>query len=584
MDKELWWNSKEPHELIQGLVDHIQSNQEHREFSNLRHMRLYGNQNITGFNTQHYAREERTLGVQKERVRLNVVQSMVDTITAKIAKNRPKPMFLTRDGSYTLQRRAERKADFVETLFLKTDLYNIVPKVFRDACVFGSGFLKVYRVKDEIKVERIFPNEILVDDAESIWNDPQQLHQTKTINREVLKATFPKHKGKIEFAEAEKEFSQISITNMIPVVESWHLPSEKGGKDGRHTITIDGCTLLDESWTKDYFPFIKFDWSERLLGYYGQGLAEQLSGIQYEVNKLLIKIQDAFHLLAVPRVFLEYGSKVVKSHISNKVGSIVNYQGKPPVIHSPQTVHPEIFQHLDRLVQRAYEITGISQLSAQSKKPSGLNSGVALREYNDIETERFAIIGQKYENFFIKAAEQMMDLASEIAEEYGKFPVMVKSSKFIQEFDWSEVKLKDDEYLMQTYPISSLPDTPAGKLETVQEMISSGFIGQEDALSLLDFPDLEKVTSLKTASMDDIERVIEKMLDDGVYLPPEPIQDLQLGLQRIRSSYLKARLNGVEEERLQLLLDWLAQAQAMLQPPEQEVLPGPEQPPIQGAI
>ena len=34
-------------------------------------------------------------------------------------------------------------------------------------------------------------------------------------------------------------------------------------------------------------------------------------------------------------------------------------------------------------------MVGISQLSAQSKKPTGLNSGVALQTMEDVESERF---------------------------------------------------------------------------------------------------------------------------------------------------------------------------------------------------
>jgi hypothetical protein len=40
-------------------------------------------------------------------------------------------------------------------------------------------------------------------------------------------------------------------------------------------------------------------------------------------------------------------------------------------------------------------------MSASSQKPAGLDSGVAIREFQDIETERFALVSQNYEDCYI---------------------------------------------------------------------------------------------------------------------------------------------------------------------------------------
>lgn len=157
-------------------------------------------------------------------------------------------------------------------------------------------------------------------------------------------------------------------------------PVIKGSNDGRHVIAIDNFTLLDEEWERDTFPFCFIRWTERLLGFWGQGLAEQLTGIQVEINKLLRNIQEQMHL-ATPKVFVEAGSKISKAHINNEIWGIIEYAGTPPTFYVPKTVSGEIFSHLDRLFSRAYEIAGVSVLAAQSKKPAGLESGVALREF-----------------------------------------------------------------------------------------------------------------------------------------------------------------------------------------------------------
>jgi hypothetical protein len=43
-------------------------------------------------------------------------------------------------------------------------------------------------------------------------------------------------------------------------------------------------------------------------------------------------------------------------------------------------------------------------LSAAAQKPAGLDSGKALREYNDIESDRFMTIGQAYERYYLQLA------------------------------------------------------------------------------------------------------------------------------------------------------------------------------------
>ena len=52
-------------------------------------------------------------------MRLNVAQSQVDTITSKIGRNKPRPLYLTRQGDYMLRRKAKRLGDSMEGLFME---------------------------------------------------------------------------------------------------------------------------------------------------------------------------------------------------------------------------------------------------------------------------------------------------------------------------------------------------------------------------------------------------------------------------------------------------------------------------------
>ena len=574
ISKDYWWAvSSDEHELVVEAVEGIKDAQEFRSTDNLYHLRMYGNVAPTTLSSLGSSASAKSS--QRHRVTLNVIQSCTDTVTARIAKNKPKATFLTTGGDWSMQQKAKRLDKFVAGQFYNSNIYEVAPKVFLDACVFGTGFMKIYESHNEIKVERTFPDEIYVDDLESRYADPRQMFHRKAVNKDVLIHAFPEYKDAIVSAERlEEADSHYRAAEQCAVYEAWHLPSAPGADDGKHVICIDGATLLSESWTKDYFPFAVIRWTERLLGFFGQGLAEQLTGIQTEIATLLKNIQDQMHL-AKPKVFIEAGSQISKAHINNETWGVIEYRNSPPQFYVPKTVSGEIFSHLDRLFNRAYEIAGISTLSAQSKKPAGLESAVALREFSDIESERFMITAQAYEKLFLDAAKQMVDLAKDMHERGEKVEVISHGDKDIERIKWKDINLKSDQYVMKVYPTSLLPSTPAAKLQKVIEMLQAQMLTQQEARMLLDYPDLESVNQLASASYDEINMVIEDMIEKGKVHQPEPFTNLTLAIQMVQNAYTRSKVQGVPDERLDLLrryldgcIQMLTSMQATAQPAE----------------
>ena len=566
LQEKFWWDSdvNNPEDLIDSLLDNLKQRIETRADHDVLHLSLFENYFNNALNPMAY----RASSVyDEERVTFNVIASCCNTVTAKIAKTRPRPIFLTSGGDFSLKRKAKLLTKFVDGMFYQTDLYNVMQRVFLDSCVFGTGVLKVYIEDDEVKTERVFPSELIVDEYEARYGEPRQMFQRKIMPREVVMGLYPNHINEISRANpCDPEDRHYNTGDMIEVIEAWHIPSSKGSGDGRHVICIDGATLFDEKYEKSYFPFVTLRWSRRMLGYYGQGLAEQLRGIQAEINQLLLNIQEQMNL-ATPKVFLERGSQVAKEQINNQTWGIIEYEGQPPRFFVPQTVAGEVFSHLDRLYNRAYEISGISQLSATSLKPAGLESGVALREYSDIETERFVIVGQAYESAFLEVARQMIDLAKDASEEGKTYEVISYGDKEIEKIKWSDINLREDQYRMKVYPASLLPTTPAARLQTVIEMSQAGLIDKAETRSLLDFPDIEQYNKLATAPLDEAEMLVEEILEKGRYYPPEPFSNLQLHLQFFQRAYIEAKINGAPEDRLDLMRRYMQECFKLLQPP-----------------
>jgi hypothetical protein len=585
---ELWWKAEKA-DVHDAIVDYVSTLGNELRDVHERHYRcawLYNNQPIA---------QDLTLigtGLEMTPVTENVIESVIDTATSMTAKQRPRPTFMTDGALWSVQRRAHKLGLFMEAEFHRLGIYDHGVRTFRDGCIFGTGAVKIHRTrgkKGRAVVERVLIDELRVDERECRTGPPRQIHQVKFVDREVLKALHARGRDKaditamIELANAAEPGNegvrwnlwQRLERNQVVVIESWHLPSAPGAKDGRHVIALDSGALLDEPWTKDYFPFVFYRWSERLVGFFGRGLAEQLAGIQLRINKLNKFIGKAQDLISVPRIFLDAADAHLKTKFNTEAGRIfLTRSGKPPFVLTPPAVATDIYQYKEQLKRSAYQFAGISELSAQSKKPEGLESAVALREFNDIETSRFAIQAQRLEAWYLEVARQLVAVYKEIAADGGTPVATWKRRRRFDAIEWGDVDLEEDVYSMQIEASSILSRTPAGRLQAVVEMSQAGLIDQDEARRLMNHPDLERSMSLYNAALDDAERLIEK-LSDGKFEVPEPFQNLALCIHRVNMAALLAKEDDAPEEVLEGFRSWLDQAVNLVKDAVQPSAPPP---------
>ena len=567
-----WWRLEggQAADSIQAVVNTVTQNQTYQRTLELKYARLYSNLEIFGLGYGSYNVSTPST-VQTNAITYNVVKSVIDAATAKIAKNRPRPLFLTSGGNHDQQERAKKLTKYIDGIFYDTGVYAKAQKSFLDACVFGTGVLKLMVKDGRIAIERVIPTELVVDDADGRYGSPQQIHQIRLVSRDSLLQAYPEHREAILSAPSglSTTTSTSNVADMVSVTESWHL-------NMRHVISIDGAALFEEDYDKDYFPFVFYRWDERLAGFMGQGIAENIVGVQIEINKILRTIQKAQNLAAIPRIFLDNASKVSPAQMNNQVGAIIKYTGTKPSFETANAMNAESYNHMKWLIQSAYELTGISQLTAQSQKPSGLDSGVALREFNDIETERFMINGQRYEKLFLDISTMAIDMSRDIYAADPSLTVNVIGGDFIESIKWKDVDLADDVFIMKVYPANLLPTTPAGRMQKVQEMIKSGMISPEEGKDLLDFPDFEAHQTLSSADTNLTKKMVSLITEKGEYNPPEPEQNLAFAATYAQQAYLQGLIDSLPESRLELLQRYMDDArrlEALGTEPVAEALP-----------
>lgn len=531
---------------------------------------------------------DQTYGLPQERPTFNLIQSVTDTLVSRISQSRPQPVFLTDNGDYKQRNLAKKLNNFILGEFYNTKAYELAAIALRDALVEGTGVIHVYEDPDHrVMLERVLLTELLVDPNEAMYGEPRQLYRIKLVDREVLIANFPKLRQKLELAAKaypdNSADSSKSVSDLVMVVEGWHLRSGKKATDGRHTLACSSGYLIDEEYTKDRFPFSFLHYAPRLLGFWAQGVAEQLMGTQMELNSILFTISRAIKLVGVPRVFQEEGAKISAAHHNNEIGVIVKYRGQKPSYEVAPCNAPELYAERDKLIQYGYQQSGVSALQASSQKPQGLDSGEAIRTYDDISTDRFASLSRRYDNFFIDLTYQIVDLAKDIAKPtdeggQGSYSTVYPNKNGTKEIDLPKAAMVEDKFIVQCFTQSSLPKDPAGRLQKVTEMVQSGMVTLQEGRRLLDYPDLEQVEKLANAAEERILQILDDIIETGKYTPPDPFMDLQLATT-LTTQYINLYASAkLEESKAQKLRDFFNQVQTIVQaatPPPMPGTPGP---------
>jgi hypothetical protein len=559
-----WWREEETsaHGTLCKLAEELTEKLRSRHELDRRHMRLYGGAEYAGLTPGSYTR----VLSATDRASWNIIARVIDTYVAKMLKATPAPMFLTSGADYDTRRKAEKLNRFGKGCLHQADVYRLGPTIERDAAIFGTGILFVHSDGKRIKSERVFPWEILIDDEEAMYGEPRQIIRRKFVDRRVLEEQFSDDAIRKLVRDAptadRNEMGRDTTADQIVVYEAWRLPSGEETDDGRHVIVIHGATLLDEKWERPRFPFAIRRYVDPVAGFWGIGIAQRLTGNQLSINKTLLRIGEAHHLVGRPILILDGSSGIPETHITNEVAAVLvsNSAGDPITVHAPPTMPPDVYEFLMTQVSQSFEEIGISMLDATAKKPAGLDSGAALREYNDIGSERFMLQGKRREEWHLDCVRLALDEAREI----DGFSVDVPDAKSrsAETVDWKDVDLDDSAYQLQCFPTSLLPQTPAGRMQTVQELVQFG-IPQEEAFELLEIPDLDEYKSRRNAAVNAVRSRLAAILDGEKYEAPEAFDSLDAVLAIGIPTYLTERENGCPEDRLAELRRYINDATRM---------------------
>lgn len=529
------------------------------------------------------------LNPDRNNVRVNISKASVETLTAKVGTARPRPKFLTQGGDWSTRRRVKKLQRFTDQATRAAKVHDVGKHVFRDAMIGGTGIMAFVPDvgRKMVRAERVFPPEVVVDEAEAVDGNPQNMFRSKFLDRSVLSTSFPKKKGdlaavpKADMTEGGDDAVTQAATStrhdMVQVWEAWHLATYDGNGDlvpGRHVVAAGDVLLVDEEYEYDYFPFAFFHWSDPVRGFWGDSALSEIRGLEKSCNTMLQKIDRAMRLTGQPWVLSHINAKVPDAKFTDQTALIIPWQGqiKPEVV-AHQPIHPQVIQQAWTLQSKAFEQLGLTELQVAGARPPGIESGRALEQLSEEHLVRFKDVAQRYEQLmamdvsrhFLRCAQELDDALK--ARGKKGYQVRAKYGKYSADIDWAEAKVAPDDLTIEVWPTSALPLTPAGRTQEVERWQTNGWITPQRAMVLLEFPDLDSESDLASADVELVEWQLEQMLEDGKDVTPLDVQNLEYARQRVIYAIERATQDGCPLDHIDKANTYLEVLQSFLPAP-----------------
>jgi hypothetical protein len=589
-----WWQSPEDAEglipeadiekaraaSLLDTVRNLETAQQEVHTQNLYAAQLYSNRELAAFDWGNSALH-RTSMAPVSRTGENLVLMVVDTLVSQVGKNRPKARPQTRGASWTLRRQAARLDKWLYGEFIRNRVYEKGKQAFRDALVFGFGALYVAMEEDYLCVERVFPDEIIIDQMEVVAaGRPRHVYRRRVLPCEVVASTWGDGSQELidELEAISRTTDYLEFRSVgkgyVVVVEGWQLAY--GKRKGRYVCAVQNKILKEGPWELETPPFVFYNWQSPLSGWYSPSAVEQILPYQIRLNEINDVIRDAQDLMGRPRLLVAEGSRVNPLDIDNAVARIIKYTGIKPEPAMWPAISAELYNERDRLVRICLEQFGVSALASKVTPPSQarFDSSAAFREFNAIQDDRLSDPAQRFERFYLDLAECMIRVVGASGQDPETVWISGGRKGGMEVIKWSEIDLDENAYVLQLEATSVFDSTPAALRDELEKQLGMGLITPEEYRLQLSHPDDHSALSLQAAAAADIERVIE-LLEDGEYESPTPVQDLVNGVQMVSLAALHLKQYDDVDPDVELnFLNWITEARNILEIGQENVPQG----------
>ena len=450
----------------------------------------------------------------------NVIQSCVDYLTSQIASKHAIPFFNAIDGTYAEELIAKQTQKFFDFYYDEHNINKLITEAFRDACIFGRGY--VYYDTMTHKAEKALPWNVLYDNAEETYGKITRVVY-KRPDYPVALLPWYKAKGGEQYVERKDFYDTVN-----------HV----------HAVIINNVVKHKEAYNDAEIPFVSLYYVAPIYGRDTTSMVDLLYGIQMKIDELYEKISEASKMNPAHTIIVPKNSDVKATQITNKIGQMLQYNpiegvNNPVTVVTPDFIGGQYMELVEKLKQDAYNITGCSELGAQSKKPSGLDSGKALKTLNDIESSRFEVQTKQVIRAYTDLARLIIRVENPedylLPEDNNRFPIK-----------WGDVQKEYGKMKIQFSSLDFFSKDPSQKAIEIKSLVDQGIISRSHVARYYDSVDLDAAYSFANASMNAVEAVINQAISNGDYTIPEYIP-IEMLCEEIVTTMLS--LKAVENEQ-----------------------------------
>lgn len=423
---------------------------------------------------------------------INVIKSCIDTLASKIASTKVRPFFNTVNGSFKDVVIARHAQHYFDQSFDYKNINKEVVNCFRNSAIFDTGILYV-NPKDHT-VRNVLPWQVFYRPAESVYGKITRIYYER---KQYPTSLIPGYSGKENYI-AYGEYYDINN----------HVHAE---------LFSDGKVIIHE-YDADVLPFVIMNYNCPIASVSCNSIVDMLLSIQLEINSLANTVKDASQLTPANTILIPTESELSVRKMNNGIGNVIKYSASgttssPVTVATPSFVDPQYITTIKDLKEIAYEMVGISQLSATSQKPQGLDSGAALATMENIESDRFEVQLNQVIRTYTELARVMIKV-------FDPNENILPEDKYRANITWRDIYDEEKKMKIQFSSADALSKDPSTKLQILQSLAANGIIPASIISKFLEIPDLEKGFSVANNSWEACQTVIMRCIEDNIYEVP----------------------------------------------------------------
>ena len=499
----------------------------------------------------------------------NHIAPIVETRVAKLARVRP-VMSVRAAGSEEADLKTARiSSDVLNATCNRVGLDNVISKVTLWSETLGTAFYRIVwngnagRVlgavdgksvsEGDVEIMAVSPYEIFPESLyRSDLSEQKSIIYARAVNVDEIESVYGvKVQGEETdvFTLSSVKGSKKYVTNRITgttapdcavVIERYERPSKKF-PNGR-VVTVAGDTLLSVTTLpyvngvdgKRDFPFVKQDCISQAGAFFGTCVIDRIIPLQRAYNAVKNRKHEFLNRISMGVVTVEDGSVDVDELTEGGLepGKVLVYrQGfAPPRMMASETLPFDFAGEEERLTSEFITVSGVSEISRNSKIPFNVTSGVALQLLIEQDETRLSVTAENVRRAIKDVAKQVIRLFKQFC---GKTRLMkiAGSNKASEVFYFNASDLTSDDVVFDTE--NELTYTPAQKKTSVLELLSTGLLADSDGnlsqrtkakiLEIMGYGSLDNVQDLTSLHISRAQA--ENLEMQKEYVEPEDYDD-----------------------------------------------------------